>query len=42
MQAEQERLDRIDQEAKALGDIAIDESWLMEMEEIKAKISALK
>jgi hypothetical protein len=25
-----------------LGDIAIDESWLMEMEEIKAKISALK
>jgi hypothetical protein len=42
VQAEQERLDRIDQEAKALGDIAIDESWLMEMEEIKAKISALK
>ena len=40
MQAEQERLDRIDQEAKALGDIAVDESWLMEMEEIKAKISA--
>jgi hypothetical protein len=25
-----------------LGDIAVDESWLMEMEEIKAKISALK
>ena len=42
VQAEQERLDRIDQEAKALGDIAVDESWLMEMEEIKAKISALK
>ena len=42
VRAEQERLDRIDQEAKALGDIAVDESWLMEMEEIKAKISALK
>ena len=42
VQAEQERLDRIDGEAKALGDITIDESWLVEIEEIKATISALK
>jgi len=42
VQAEQERLDSIDGEAKALGDITIDESWLVEIEEIKATISALK
>jgi uncharacterized repeat protein (TIGR03833 family) len=42
VQAEQERLEQIDREARALGDITIDESWLTEMEEIKATISALK
>ena len=43
MQLEQERLDRIDLEARKLGDIKIDyDSWSVEIQEIKAKISALK